>query len=34
MALLLRAEGIEVTQDQILHFEKVFWDPNVELGLP
>jgi methylated-DNA-protein-cysteine methyltransferase-like protein len=34
MALLLRAEGIEVTNDQIQHFEKVFWDPNIELGLP
>lgn len=34
MALLLRAEGIEVSQDQIQHFEKVFWDPSIELGLP
>jgi methylated-DNA-protein-cysteine methyltransferase-like protein len=28
----LEAEGIRVENDQIIDFEKVFWDPNVELG--
>lgn len=34
MELLLRSEGIEVVQNQIQDFEKVFWDPSQELGLP
>ncbi len=28
----LRAEGIEVVDDQIQNFKSVFWDPFVELG--
>jgi methylated-DNA-protein-cysteine methyltransferase-like protein len=33
MAELLEAEGIEVKNDQIVNFSKVFWDPNEELKL-
>ncbi|MDX2249329.1 MAG: MGMT family protein [Bacteroidia bacterium] len=29
----LRAEGVEVTEDQIMNFEKYFWDPGKELQL-
>jgi methylated-DNA-protein-cysteine methyltransferase-like protein len=29
----LLAEGIEVQNDQIIHFEKYFWDPSIELAL-
>lgn len=28
----LVAEGIEVVDDQVQNFEKLFWDPAVELG--
>jgi methylated-DNA-protein-cysteine methyltransferase-like protein len=31
---LLSKEGINVENDQIQNFEKVFWDPSIELGLP
>lgn len=31
MQELLEAEGIEVSEDKIFGFEKVFWDPNKEL---
>jgi methylated-DNA-protein-cysteine methyltransferase-like protein len=34
MEELLSAEGIIVENDQIQNFEKVFWDPSIELGLP
>lgn len=30
----LQEEGIEIVQNQIQDFEKVFWDPSQELGLP
>lgn len=33
MKELLEAEGIEVKQDQIVNFDKHFWDPMKELGL-
>lgn len=33
MEASLRAEGIVVVNDQIQDFEKVFWDPAVELAL-
>lgn len=33
MKELLNAEGIEVKNDQIINFEKHFWDPMTELGL-
>lgn len=33
MQELLEREGIEVKDDQIIHFEKHFWDPMLELGL-
>jgi methylated-DNA-protein-cysteine methyltransferase-like protein len=29
----LEAEGIKVKKDQVLNFEKVFWDPTIELAL-
>lgn len=31
MKQLLQNEGIEVEDDQIIHFEDVFWDPAAEL---
>jgi len=34
MEELLSKEGINVENDQIQNFEKVFWDPSIELGLP
>jgi methylated-DNA-protein-cysteine methyltransferase-like protein len=34
MELRLQKEGIEVLENQIQDFEKVFWDPHLELGLP
>ena len=34
MQELLAKEGIIVENDQIQNFEKVFWDPAIELGLP
>ena len=33
MEELLAKEGIIVENDQIQNFEKVFWDPSIELGL-
>ncbi|MEQ8629054.1 MGMT family protein [Ekhidna sp.] len=33
MKELLEAEGIKVKNDQIIDFEKHFWDPLTELGL-
>lgn len=31
MEELLRSEGIEVENDQVIDFEKYFWDPSIEL---
>jgi len=33
MQELLEEEGITVVDDQVKNFDKVFWDPNVELEL-
>ncbi len=33
MEELLKSEGIEVKDDQIIRFGEVFWDPVKELGL-
>ena len=33
MQALLEAEGIEVIEDQVLDFKRIYWDPQVELGL-
>lgn len=33
MEELLIIEGIEVVNDQILNFQSVFWDPEVELSI-
>lgn len=33
MQLLLESEGIKIENDQIINFEKHFWDPNQELNL-
>ena len=30
----LESEGIEIIEDQIQHFSKIFWDPTQELNLP
>lgn len=32
MQLLLEAEGIEVVNDQVVEFDKLYWDPAIELG--
>ena len=31
MRELLEAEGVQVDNNQVVHFEKVFWDPGREL---
>jgi len=33
MEILLKKEGIEVENDQIVNFKNVFWDPTLELAL-
>lgn len=33
MQELLEKEGIEVKEDQIINFSKIFWDPEKELSL-
>lgn len=33
MQELLKAEGVNVKNDQVVNFEKHFWDPMIELGL-
>ena len=33
MEELLNKEGVIVTEDQIVHFETIFWDPAKELSL-
>lgn len=33
MQRLLEKEGIKVKKDKIVDFEKLFWDPSVELSL-
>jgi methylated-DNA-protein-cysteine methyltransferase-like protein len=33
MEELLSEEGVEVKNDKVQNFEKVFWDPMIELGL-
>ena len=33
MADLLKKEGVKVKKDQVVDFQKKFWDPMVELGL-
>jgi len=33
MAEMLRSEGVEVMDDQVQDFKKVFWDPALELEM-
>ena len=33
MQRLLESEGVKVENDQIQDFQKVFWDPEIELAL-
>lgn len=33
MQELLEADGVKVVQDRVMNFEKVFWDPEKELGI-
>lgn len=33
MARALRNEGVEVTNDQVVRFDELFWDPVVELAM-
>ncbi len=33
MQHLLEKEGIKVTDDQVADFEKIFWDPMIELAM-
>lgn len=32
MEQMLRSEGVEVENNQVQNFEKVFWDPAIELA--
>jgi len=34
MEELLKSEGIEIENNQIINFAEVFWDPVKELGFP
>jgi len=31
MKQLLESEGVRVVEDKVVDFEKLFWDPNIEL---
>ena len=31
MEQMLKAEGVEVREDQVVNFQELFWDPNTEL---
>ncbi len=33
MQELLEKEGIEVKDDQVIHFKEIFWDPSIEGAL-
>ena len=33
MEQLLASEGVQVKNDKIVDFKKVFWDPAIELGM-
>lgn len=33
MQQLLESEGVKVENDQVVDFEKLFWDPNEELNI-
>jgi len=33
MQQLLEAEGVKVVDDKVQDFDKVFWDPSIELAL-
>lgn len=33
MQELLESDGVKVDNDQVMDFEKVFWDPEKELGI-
>ncbi len=33
MEKLLKKEGVKIKNDQVVNFEKLFWDPVKELGL-
>ena len=32
MQQLLEAEGIQIENNKVTDFERLFWDPNIELG--
>jgi methylated-DNA-protein-cysteine methyltransferase-like protein len=33
MQALLEKEGVKIKNDQVVDFEKLFWDPAIELGI-
>ena len=33
MEALLKKDGVEVKNDTVINFEKIFWDPSKEIGL-
>jgi methylated-DNA-protein-cysteine methyltransferase-like protein len=33
MRKLLEAEGVNVTDDKVTDFQKIFWDPCIEIGI-
>ncbi|UJH90537.1 MGMT family protein [Antarcticibacterium sp. 1MA-6-2] len=32
MQQMLESEGVEIRENQVQDFEKIFWDPSIELG--
>lgn len=34
MKLLLEREGIVIYEDRVVDFERLFWDPSIELEIP
>src|SRR6202000_1207563 len=33
MEQMLKSEGVQVKEDKVVDFKKVFWDPSIELAL-
>jgi methylated-DNA-protein-cysteine methyltransferase-like protein len=33
MEELLAAEGVQIKNDQVIHFKTLYWDPQIELRI-
>ena len=33
MEQMLKSEGVQVKEDKVVDFKKIFWDPSIELAL-